>query len=155
MNIQVDKIWPPKPSPADTVCSAGGVVLWLAPDVHRVALVQRHDGSWILPKGHVEDGEELAQAAVREVEEETGLARNDIVVADYLGAVPFRDFEGDPREKLNHFFLMFYKGALAALNTDEDHREAAWHQLPLSVPLKYSYQENLISEAAKHARLPR
>ena len=154
MNIQIDQMWPPKRASGDAVCSAGGVVLRRSHDVCRVALVRRHDGGWVLPKGHVEDGEDLAQTAVREVEEEIGLPACDIVVADYLGAVPFRDFEGDPRQKLNHFFLMFYDGVLGELHPDEDHMEAAWHPLPLSVPLKYAYQEILISEAAKHARQP-
>lgn len=150
MNIQVDKIGSPEPPSADTVCSAGGVVFRLADGVRSVALVRRHDGQWVLPKGHVEDREELAQAALREVEEETGLPSTAIVIADYLGAIPFRDFEGDPRRKLNHFFLMFYNDSPCELRTDEDHLEAAWHPLPLRVPLKYRYQEELISEAAKH-----
>jgi 8-oxo-dGTP pyrophosphatase MutT (NUDIX family) len=155
VNIQADKMWPRRSTADDTVCSAGGVVLRCSHGVYRVALVRRYDGRWVLPKGHVEDGEELAEAAVREVEEETGLPGSEIVVADYLGAVPFRDFEADPRQKLNHFFLMFYEGALDELRTDEDHLEAAWHPLPLRVSVKYDYQENLISEAAKYARRQR
>jgi 8-oxo-dGTP pyrophosphatase MutT (NUDIX family) len=142
---------PSKSGAGGAVSSAGGVVLRGSRNIYRVALVRRHDGQWVLPKGHVEDGEELAQAALREVEEETGLPSKDLFVADYLGAVPFRDFEGDPRKKLNHFFLMFYDGAPLEMHTDEDHLEAAWHPLPLNVPLKYRYQENLISVAAKYA----
>lgn len=54
--------------------AAGGVVL---SDGH-FAAIQRH-GIPDLPKGHVEEGEEVAVAAVREVEEETGLKDLDIV----------------------------------------------------------------------------
>jgi ADP-ribose pyrophosphatase YjhB (NUDIX family) len=40
----------------------------------RVLLTQREDFEvWCLPGGQVESGESLAQAAVREVREETGL----------------------------------------------------------------------------------
>ena len=39
----------------------------------RGLLICRH-GCWDLPKGHVEAGESLRQTALREVEEETGLA---------------------------------------------------------------------------------
>ncbi len=43
-------------------------------DAGRILLVQREDfKTWGLPGWHVEDGESVAQAAVREVLEETGL----------------------------------------------------------------------------------
>jgi 8-oxo-dGTP pyrophosphatase MutT (NUDIX family) len=38
-----------------------------------------------LPKGHIEDGETVEQAAVREVQEETGYA--DVEIIDDLGSV--------------------------------------------------------------------
>ena len=38
-----------------------------------VVLLQHADGSWLLPKGHVEAGETLLATALREVAEETGL----------------------------------------------------------------------------------
>ena len=41
---------------------------------NKVLLTQRDDfESWILPGGGVEDGESIAQAAIRETKEETGL----------------------------------------------------------------------------------
>ena len=40
----------------------------------RILLVKREDFEiWSLPGGHVESGESVAQAAIREVREETGL----------------------------------------------------------------------------------
>ena len=48
--------------------AAGGVVM----DDGRIAAIERH-GIPDLPKGHVEEGEDTATAALREVEEETGL----------------------------------------------------------------------------------
>lgn len=40
----------------------------------KILLTQREDfGTWILPSGGVEEGESLAQAAIRETREETGL----------------------------------------------------------------------------------
>ena len=57
--------------------SAGGVVVDLAADPPRAALIGRLDGAgtllWSLPKGHVEPGETIEAAAVREVAEETGI----------------------------------------------------------------------------------
>jgi 8-oxo-dGTP pyrophosphatase MutT (NUDIX family) len=54
--------------------AAGGVVL----SDGCFAAIQRH-GIPDLPKGHVEEGEEVSAAALREVEEETGLTGLSIV----------------------------------------------------------------------------
>lgn len=53
------------------VKAAGGLVQ--APDGSRL-LISR-EGHWDIPKGMVEQGETIAQAAVREVREETGLTQ--------------------------------------------------------------------------------
>ncbi|MBQ9418408.1 MAG: NUDIX domain-containing protein [Bacteroidales bacterium] len=52
------------------VRAAGGVVV----DADGRVLLIRRLGHWDLPKGHVEAGESLREAALREVAEETGLA---------------------------------------------------------------------------------
>jgi 8-oxo-dGTP pyrophosphatase MutT (NUDIX family) len=56
--------------------SAGGVVLDRRDGVVSVALIRptgRMEGSWSLPKGHLDPGEDALAAALREVREETGL----------------------------------------------------------------------------------
>jgi 8-oxo-dGTP diphosphatase len=55
---------------SDEICAAGGVVLRDG----RVAVVHRpRYDDWSLPKGKLDPGEDWEQAALREVEEETGL----------------------------------------------------------------------------------
>jgi ATP adenylyltransferase len=51
------------------VRQAGAIVLLR----DKVALRLAKDGTWVLPKGHLEEGETPEQAAVREVDEEMGL----------------------------------------------------------------------------------
>jgi 8-oxo-dGTP pyrophosphatase MutT (NUDIX family) len=50
-------------------------------------LMQDHRSRWTIPKGHVESGETLEQTALREMQEETGLAKLKIV--DKLDKVHF------------------------------------------------------------------
>ena len=58
--------------------SAMGIVLSKTGPELEVLIVE-NDGEWVFPKGHVEDGEDLTGAAIREVQEETGAtpARED------------------------------------------------------------------------------
>jgi 8-oxo-dGTP pyrophosphatase MutT (NUDIX family) len=61
--------------------SAGGIVLG---DGGTVAMVfSQNSKSWLLPKGHIEDGETDEEAARREIAEETGLT--DLEYLDDLG----------------------------------------------------------------------
>jgi 8-oxo-dGTP pyrophosphatase MutT (NUDIX family) len=56
--------------------SAGGIVIRRSEQGLVVAAIQpqgRPEGHWVLPKGLIEPGEQPVHAAVREVQEETGL----------------------------------------------------------------------------------
>jgi len=50
--------------------SAGGVVFY----GWRVLILRRKSGEWVMPKGKLEEGENPADAALREVREESGLS---------------------------------------------------------------------------------
>ena len=57
------------------VLAAGGVVVRGAGAAARIAVIHRPKyEDWTLPKGKLDPGEGFEQAALREVEEETGLA---------------------------------------------------------------------------------
>jgi 8-oxo-dGTP diphosphatase len=80
------------------VRAAGGVVLRDG----SVLLVHRaHYDDWTLPKGKLEDGESWEAAALREVEEETGLACE---LGAEAGRTRYRDGRG--RDKEVRYFLM-------------------------------------------------
>lgn len=53
-----------------------GIVLYTEDGDGRRYLILRHrnGGHWSLPKGHIEAGESVEQAALREAEEETGIS---------------------------------------------------------------------------------
>jgi 8-oxo-dGTP diphosphatase len=79
--------------------AAGGVVL---DHDGRVALVHRpRYDDWSLPKGKLDPGESFEEAALREVEEETGMRCR---LLDMLDPVEYRDNKG--RQKLVRYWLM-------------------------------------------------
>jgi 8-oxo-dGTP diphosphatase len=96
--------------------AAGGVVErdGLIAVVHR----PRYD-DWSLPKGKLEAGESFEQAALREVEEETGLVCE---LGDELARVRYRDGRGRP--KLVRYWLMTVTGGEFAPNDEVD--ELRW-----------------------------
>lgn len=51
-----------------------------------VATAKKNPNDWIFPKGHIETGETPQQAAVRELEEETGFTGD---ILDYAGSEEF------------------------------------------------------------------
>lgn len=86
--------------------SAGGVVLpgLDPPSLKKVYVIKpsRNFGPWGFPKGKVEKGESLAQAALREVGEETGLVVQ-ILPGGHLGS-------GEGDFSTTHFYLMVQTG---------------------------------------------
>lgn len=78
---------------------------------------------WALPKGHVEPGETLAQTALREVQEETGIAAEVVAplgVTDYWFV-----WDGRRIHKTVHFFVMVFRaGALST--SDPEVERVAW-----------------------------
>ncbi len=71
-------------------------------------------GRWTIPKGHVEEGENNEQTAIREVAEETGL--HDLAIRDKLDKIHFfYRKEGKLISMTTHVFLMEALGDTDAL----------------------------------------
>jgi 8-oxo-dGTP pyrophosphatase MutT (NUDIX family) len=72
--------------------SAGGLVVDLAASPPAVAVIARVNRAgrleWCLPKGHLEGAETPEQAAVREIEEETGIRGRVVGELGTIGATP-------------------------------------------------------------------
>lgn len=97
-----------------TATSAGAIILRAIDGQLKIALAHRLRASktWVLPKGHVEEGETLQQAALREIHEETGLTRVQLIT--YLGKIERETFkEGEAIQKTIHYYLAY------ALPTDQ------------------------------------
>jgi 8-oxo-dGTP pyrophosphatase MutT (NUDIX family) len=84
---------------------------------------RRHPPLWALPKGTPDSGETLAETAIRETSEETGLL---VEIEEPISAITYFFVHGRTRfHKTVHFFLMH---AIGGRLEDHDHEfdEVGW-----------------------------
>jgi ADP-ribose pyrophosphatase YjhB (NUDIX family) len=85
--------------------SAGGVIFRRVDGRAHVLLIRDRYEHWGFPKGHLEGMETAADAALREVREETGLL--DLVLGPRLQTIDwFFRFRGHLIHKFCHFYLI-------------------------------------------------
>ena len=124
--------------------SAGGLVV---DSQRRAAVIGRMSSHghlmWSLPKGHLEHGESLEAAAVREVTEETGITGR---VLAPLGVIDFYfTAEGKRVHKTVHHYLLIAEGG-ELNNDDAEVEEVAWVPLEeLAHRLAYADERRLIA----------
>lgn len=101
--------------------AAGGVIL----NGNQEILMIFRRGKWDLPKGKLDEGEDLQNCAVREVEEETGVAA---IITQPLCISYHTYFEhGKHILKESHWFLMEVEGVPALQpQTEEDIEKCEW-----------------------------
>ena len=138
----IDESWYERPLGVIDRTSAGGVVVRIEDEQIYVALVGELGlTERVLPKGGVEAGESLEEAARREIEEEAGLSALELI--EKLGI----------RERLSydrvcwittHYFL-FATEQVEGIPTDvEHHYELAWYPIGSLPAIFWPEQQELI-----------
>jgi 8-oxo-dGTP diphosphatase len=104
-------------APEPEVLAAGGVIVR---DGGELALVHRPKyDDWTLPKGKLDPGEGFEEAALREVEEETGFR---CTLGDYVGESTYRDRKDRPKRV--RYWRMTVDGGEFTPNSEVD--ELRW-----------------------------
>ncbi len=102
--------------------AAGGVVE--NPEGQILAIFRR--GYWDLPKGKIDTGEQPAEAARREVEEETGIAPDSVGSKVGMTYHTYREGSGKRVLKKTHWFAMQAKSRPPTPQTSEDIELSIW-----------------------------
>lgn len=102
----IEEMWEDFTHMFKVIEAAGGVVINQKSEI----LFIRRLGKWDLPKGKIEKGESLEQAAVREIEEETGL--KEIILEEFLNNTfhIYTERNGEKILKTTYWFRMRYVG---------------------------------------------
>lgn len=124
------------------VRAAGGVPLRRSPRVE-VAVVHRpHYDDWSFPKGKCDPGETDEVAALRELEEETGLVGR---LGRELSAAHYRDHRGRP--KVVRYWCIEIDGAPMAFTPNDEVDELRWLTPADAVGLlSYDHDRRLLAE---------
>lgn len=137
----------------DIEVSAGGFVFCKHKSKIYLALVQREDGSWVLPKGHKKiTDNSVEETAIREVSEEIGLLPEKLRCIRKIDTYAHDEIaEIYDINKINFFFLMEYlSNDIDELHTDFEHLSAKWWDVGDELPFMfYVYQKILVNKTIK------
>ena len=95
--------------------SAGGVVF----HKDKVLVLKKFNGAWVLPKGKVEHGETLQEAALREVKEEANVVAD---IGEYIGKIQYKYYNHQHQKnstKVVHWYVMNSESTKAKPLADE------------------------------------
>ena len=132
--------------PVERAVSAGGVVLREGAAGAEVVICGIDvDDVWGLPKGTLDEGESLQEAAVREVSEETGLK---VEIVKKIGVVEYWfSADGVRYHKWVHHYLMRSTGGRTE-DHDAEHDRVEWMPVDKAIRrLTFDNDKNMVRQA--------
>jgi 8-oxo-dGTP pyrophosphatase MutT (NUDIX family) len=140
----IDETWYQRPPNVPEHLSAGGVVTRVENGRIYIALVgEKGLSRYVLPKGQVEAGESLEQAARREIEEEAGFTALKLLAP--LGIKERLDFSKRVWKK-THYFLFVTEQKDGVPTDHYHHYKAKWFPIDELPELFWPEQTQLIRE---------
>jgi 8-oxo-dGTP pyrophosphatase MutT (NUDIX family) len=128
--------------------SAGGVIYRWRDETPHILLIRDAYQHWGFPKGHLEDGETPDAAALREVEEETGLGH--LVLGPRLQTIDwFFRARGRLIHKFCHFYLIESPTGETVPQATEGITACSWVPLPVALEqISYDNAREVLRNAA-------
>jgi 8-oxo-dGTP pyrophosphatase MutT (NUDIX family) len=132
----------------ETVTSAGGVIYCENKRRFEVALIALNNGTiWKLPKGLVEKGESLREAALREIREETGLIGEPIAELGHIDYWFVWRQSGSRYHKFVYFYLVRCTGGDISEH-DFESEEVRWFPIDEAIEkLTYKSERDIAVKA--------
>ncbi len=133
--------------------SAGGIVFRREGDQSsRFLLIRDPYDNWGFPKGHLEDNESPAEAALRETAEETGL--NRLIIQGPIRIIDWHfRFRGRHIHKYCHFFLFESPDGETSPQVDEGITACRWCTLDEALQvLSYENARGVLKRAGEMVR---
>nr|WP_330390716.1 NUDIX hydrolase [Caminicella sporogenes] len=130
--------------------SAGGVVYF----GNAILLLRKFNGDWVLPKGKIEEDEDIVEASVREVFEEGGVKAD---VIKYLGKINYSFKNGwnsdEIVNKTVHWYLMKARSMDCIPQKEEGFIDAKFIHINRVKDLaKYEDEKNIINKAIEEIK---
>ncbi len=119
--------------------TSGGIVIKDCDGILKIALAhdpEQGENAWVIPKGHVREGETLETTAIREIQEEIGVGTPQLL--HYMGFITRKSIEdwGEVVEKDIHLYLTYALGDSNVKPADfETVVETGWFTLDEAVQL--------------------
>jgi len=134
----------------EPIIRAAGLVVLTRTQPPKILLLQ-HPERWDFPKGHLEEGEDLVTAALRETQEETGIASQCIEVDDsfqFTLEYPIVDSRrGDYLKRVTYF--LGYIDAPVPIQLTE-HSGYSWLNWPITKPIQANTVDPLLNQLRRY-----
>lgn len=115
-------------NPTKIEISSGGIVFYAEDENNYKFLLLKHSNGnhWDLPKGHIEEGETLKEAALREIIEETGIQKENLNVIQKLN---HKNIYEIPLENIiihKTVYLFLFESKTRDIILSDEHSDFCW-----------------------------